>query len=137
MVDFVSKDKRSRIMRGSKSKDTKPELAVRRALRQRGVGYRLHLKRLPGSPDIAMLGRKKAIFVHGCFWHQHSDEDCRVARLPASNMNFWSAKFERNRERDTANESALRNAGFDVLTIWECQIVDGSFEQVLTDFLSV
>ncbi len=123
-------------MRGSKSKDTKPELAVRRALREMRIGYRLHHKDLPGRPDIAMLGRKKAIFVHGCFWHQHLDPNCPISRRPESNTRFWNEKFARNRERDALSHRQLAEGGFEVLTIWECYVQDGSYIDRLAAFLS-
>lgn len=123
-------------MRGSRSKDTRPELAVRRALREMNVGYRLHRRDLPGKPDIALIGRRKAIFVHGCFWHQHDDPSCKVARRPASNSAFWEAKFQRNIERDEKNESELVAAGWTVLTIWECEIADAAFLSKLNKFLA-
>ena len=101
--------------------DTKPELMVRRALRSLGhTGYRLDRRDLPGRPDIAFIGRKKAIFVHGCFWHGH---DCkRGARMPKTNADYWRGKIARNVARDAASEAALAEMGWDVLTIWECKL---------------
>lgn len=122
-------------MRGSKSKNTKPELAVRRALRSMGVGYRLHRRDLPGKPDIAMIGRRKAIFVHGCFWHQHDDPDCKVVRRPVSNTPFWNAKFARNIERDCEHEAELQSAGWKILTVWECEVASGEFIEKLWCFI--
>ncbi len=124
-------------MRGSRSKDTKPELAVRSFLRSLGVGYRLHRKDLPGRPDIAMIGRRQAIFVHGCFWHQHLDPECPISRKPESNTAFWNQKFETNKARDFRNEAKLVESGFQVLTIWECHVADGSFENQVRLFLGV
>ena len=107
-------------MRRVKGKDTAPELKVRRLLRRMGVGYRLHRADLPGKPDIAMPGRKLALFVHGCFWHGH---DCaRGARVPKQNRDYWLAKVDRNRERDADNRQALTAAGWRVETIWECDL---------------
>lgn len=106
-------------MRGNKSKDTKPELIVRQLLRQAGYGYRLHRKDLPGRPDIAFVGRRKAIFVHGCFWHQH--EGCKRASKPKSRMDYWQPKLARNQLRDHANRSALIERGWSVLVVWECE----------------
>ena len=137
MVDFVSKEKRSRIMRGSRSKDTKPELAVRAYLRANSIGYRLHRKDLPGRPDIAMMGRRKAIFVHGCFWHQHLDPSCPISRKPESNTDFWNAKFDANRIRDERNEKNLLGHGFDVLVIWECDVASGAFQAKIDQFLNI
>ncbi len=106
-------------MQGNKSKDTKPEMLVRQLLRSAGYGYRLHRKDLPGKPDIAFIGRRKAIFVHGCFWHQH--EGCKRASKPKSRMEYWQPKLERNQLRDAANRDALINQGWSVLTVWECE----------------
>ncbi len=106
-------------MRAIKGKDTKPEMAVRRLVHGMGYRYRLHRKDLPGSPDLAFGPRKKAIFVHGCFWHQH---ECQAGRLPKTRQELWRAKFDRNRARDERNVAALGQLGWDVLTVWECQL---------------
>lgn len=111
-------------MRGSRSKDTKPELLVRGLLRRLGYGYRLHRKDLPGKPDIAFIGRKRAIFVHGCFWHQHESVECNVSRRPESNLSFWNEKFQKNRARDRRNEQCLIDSGWKVMTVWECELAD-------------
>lgn len=124
-------------MRGSKAKNTKPELTVREVLRRLGVGYRLHRRDLPGRPDIALIGRKKAIFVHGCFWHQHGHRDCPIVRQPASNDAFWSKKFKTNQDRDTRNEKALVDAGWSILTLWECEISGPEMETTLKSFLGI
>jgi DNA mismatch endonuclease, patch repair protein len=118
MADVVPKEVRSRMMAGIRGKDTKPELAVRRALTAAGVRYRLHRRELPGVPDLVMAGRRAVIFVHGCFWHRH--EGCRHAKLPTSNAEFWEAKLERNVERDRKAVANLLAAGWRVLTVWEC-----------------
>ena len=111
---------RSRTMRAVKSKDTKPEWTVRRVLHAAGYRYRLHGKALPGKPDLVFAGRRKVIFVHGCFWHGH---DCaRGARQPKANAEYWSAKISRNRERDRAHLAALRADGWQVRVVWECEI---------------
>ena len=114
---------RSAVMRRVKARDTGPELIVRKALRQLGyTGYRLDRKDLPGRPDIAFIGRKRAIFVHGCFWHGH---DCRRgARTPKTNAAYWTAKIARNRARDAAAEAALADLGWRSLSIWECELKD-------------
>lgn len=111
-------------MRAIRSKDMKPEMAVRRAVFAMGYRYRLHRKDLPGKPDLAFIGPQKAIFVHGCFWHQHPD--CREGRPPRSNTEYWGPKLARNVERDSANEAALTELGWKTLTIWECQTGDSS-----------
>jgi DNA mismatch endonuclease (patch repair protein) len=112
---------RSEVMRRVKGRDTGPERRVRALLRQLGhTCYRLDRKDLPGRPDIAFIGRKRAIFVHGCFWHGH---DCkRGARSPKANAEYWRAKIARNVERDAANETALTAMGWRVLVIWECAL---------------
>ena len=114
---------RSAVMRRVKARDTGPELIVRKALRQLGyTGYRLDRRDLPGRPDIAFIGRKRAIFVHGCFWHGH---DCRRgARTPKTNAAYWTAKIARNRARDAAAEAALADLGWRSLSIWECELKD-------------
>lgn len=122
MADKVDKATRSRIMAKVRSKDTKPEMEVRRALRSAGYGYRLHRKGLPGRPDIVLGKYRTAVFVHGCFWHGHG---CRELVLPTSNAEYWSRKIERNKERDRAAEAALREAGWDVFMIWTCELAQG------------
>ena len=110
---------RSFIMRRVRSKDTQPELAVRRLVFGLGYRYRLHRKTLPGKPDLAFIGRKKAIFVHGCFWHGH---DCKNGRMPKTNRDYWVPKIARNKERDAEALAALEAMGWQTLTIWECEI---------------
>lgn len=111
---------RSAVMRAVPSRDSAAEMAVRRLLRPIAAGYRLHREDIPGRPDIAFIGRRKAIFVHGCFWHGH---DCaRGARVPKNNRDYWIAKIARNRARDARHVAQLRSAGWRVLTIWECEI---------------
>lgn len=104
------------------SRDTKPEMMVRRLAHAMGYRYRLHAKDLPGKPDLVFRSRKKVVFIHGCFWHRH--EGCALARLPKSRQDFWLPKLETNRQRDVKNEYALRDAGWDVLIIWECELGD-------------
>ena len=119
-TDVYPPDKRSAVMRPVKSRNTKPEMVVRRALWRLGGRYRLHRGDLPGSPDIVLPGRKLAIFVHGCFWHGH---DCaRGARPPKANREYWQAKLARNRARDAAARERLTAAGWRVETIWECEL---------------
>ncbi len=119
MVDFVSKEKRSKIMKGVKPKDTKPELLVRKALHKMGHRFRLHRKDLPGKPDITLPRYETVIMVHGCFWHQHSD--CKDGRIPTSNVDYWKPKLKRNVERDAEKKKALTEMGWSVHTIWECE----------------
>lgn len=106
-------------MRRIGSKDTNPEMVVRRLLHGLGYRYRLRGAKLPGRPDIVLAARRRVIFVHGCFWHQHIE--CREGRVPWSNVDYWAPKLERNRSRDTANETALRNAGWEIMVVWECE----------------
>ena len=108
-------------MRSVKTKDTGPEIEVRRLLHAAGLRYRLHAKELPGKPDIVFRGRKKAIFVHGCFWHSHG---CDKGRAPKSKQDYWLPKLEANRERDSRNVKALTSLGWSTLTIWACELKD-------------
>lgn len=116
--------KRSWTMSRVKSKHTSPEMHVRKKLRSLGHHYRLHGDDLPGRPDIVFRGRRKAIFVHGCFWHRHDDVNCKLTRTPKSNLEFWNKKFEANVLRDERNRQELRSLGWDVLVLWECQLPD-------------
>lgn len=106
-------------MAGIRAKDTRPEMILRRGLHARGFRFRLHVRRLPGSPDLVFPGRQALIFVHGCFWHGHG---CSLFRLPATRPEFWRAKIEGNMTRDATAERALAADGWRVLTIWECAI---------------
>lgn len=119
MADVVDATTRSRMMAGIRGKDTRPELIIRRGLHARGFRFRLHVRRLPGSPDLVFPGRKAVIFVHGCFWHRHS---CHLFRLPATRQDFWRSKIEGNAARDALAESRLVADGWRVLTIWECAL---------------
>lgn len=101
-----------------KNADTKPEMVVRRQLRQLGYGYRLHLRSLPGSPDIVLTKYRSVIFVHGCFWHGHS---CSRGKRPSTRTEFWDEKLNRNQARDAAAVAALQEKGWRVLVLWECQ----------------
>lgn len=122
MTDTLTPAARSERMSRVRRKDTKPELVVRRLIHGMGYRYRLQACELPGRPDLVFRPRRKAIFVHGCFWHRHSDPACKLARLPKSRPEFWLPKLEANRQRDERNEAALRDQGWGVLTIWECQL---------------
>ena len=118
-MDKLTKTERSLLMSHVRSKDSKPELIVRRMIHRMGFRYRLHSRKLPGSPDLVFAGRKKLIFVHGCFWHGHS---CRAGcNKPSSNQEYWSAKLERNIKRDRVNSTALRLADWKIFVVWECQ----------------
>lgn len=119
MTDTVDQLTRSRMMAAVRSRDTSPELAVRKALHARGFRYRTNVRELPGKPDIVLPRYRAAIFVHGCFWHAH---DCKLFRLPATRREFWRDKLERNRERDRIAGNSLNEAGWRFLTVWECAI---------------
>lgn len=118
MADTRTPEQRRRIMQAVGTKDTSPEWAVRRILHRLGFRYRLHRKELPGTPDIVFPGLRKAINVHGCYWHGHN---CSKGRLPKSRLSYWEPKIERNRQRDAEKESALKDLGWEVLTIWQCE----------------
>jgi DNA mismatch endonuclease (patch repair protein) len=109
-----------------RSRDTKPELLVRRALHAAGLRYRLHAKDMPGKPDIVFRRQKVAVFVHGCFWHRHDDPNCKLARLPKSRREFWEPKLLGNRQRDIRNTATLVQAGWRVVVIWECDLTKAS-----------
>ena len=119
MPDIVAPEVRSRMMSGIGSKDTKPELLVRRGLHALGYRYRLHDRRLPGRPDLVFPKRRAVIFVNGCFWHGH---DCSLFRWPSTRADFWRDKIGANIDRDRRNREALIGAGWRVLDIWECTI---------------
>jgi DNA mismatch endonuclease, patch repair protein len=122
MVDTVSPAVRSEIMRRVRGKDTGPEMVVRRLVHSLGYRYRLHAKDLPGTPDLVFRSRRKVVFVHGCFWHYHSP--CEQCRIPKSRVEFWTAKLERNSQRDRKNLEALTDAGWGVQIVWECELKD-------------
>ena len=118
MADIVDRKTRSRMMAGIRSKDTRPELQVRRFLHSHGFRYRLHEKKLPGTPDIVLPKYNLVIFVHGCFWHRHAG--CPLATMPDQNRDQWMRKFSRNLIRDKVQMERLVNLGWRVLVIWEC-----------------
>lgn len=124
MVDKLSQERRSANMSRIRAKDTKPEMAVRRLAHSLGYRYRVHRKDLPGKPDLVFGPRRKVIFVHGCFWHQHDLGSCLDGRPPKSNSAYWNPKLERNVERDVAHAAALEADGWEVLTIWDCETRD-------------
>lgn len=122
MVDVVSPAKRSQMMSGIKGKNSLPEMVVRKALFAMGHRFRLHRRDLPGTPDIAMPGRKIAIFVHGCFWHAH--QGCKYAKTPSTRTEFWTTKLQSNAERDRRAADKLAEMGWRVLNVWECSTRD-------------
>ena len=119
-------EQRSKNMAAIKSKNTKPEIAVRKLLHSMGYRFRLHRKDLPGSPDIVLPKYKTVIFVHGCFWHRH--KNCKYASTPKTRQEFWEAKFRENINRDKLNQDNLSSNGWKIIIVWECEIKDKDFD---------
>ena len=132
-MDTLSKERRSALMKRVRQANTKPELEIRTGLHRRGLRYNISDKRLPGSPDLSFPRYMVAVFVHGCFWHGHH---CRQGRLPTSNVRYWSAKMQANRDRDARKERSLRKLGWRVYTVWECQTKDPGRRERLLDQLA-
>jgi DNA mismatch endonuclease (patch repair protein) len=124
MADTLTPSERSERMSRVRGKNTKPELIVRRLVHRMGYRYRLHRRDLPGIPDLVFPSRKKVIFIHGCFWHRHSDPACKLARLPRSRLDFWLPKLEGNRQRDREKQNELLSLQWQFLVVWECEIGD-------------
>jgi DNA mismatch endonuclease (patch repair protein) len=122
-------------MREIRSKNTAPEMLLRSLVHGLGYRFRLHRKDLPGKPDLVFSGRRKAIFLHGCFWHQHSE--CREGRLPGTRREYWEPKLAKNQQRDALNRELLEEQGWEVLTVWECELASnpGAVSQKLVKFL--
>lgn len=120
MVDFLTPAQRSERMSRIRGKDSQPELALRRVLHRLGLRYRLHAKDLPGKPDLVLPRYKAVVFVHGCFWHRH--EGCKIATTPKSNTLFWVEKFNKNKARDAHVADSLKNLGWRVFVVWECDL---------------
>lgn len=144
MADVLSPDQRHRCMSHIRSKDTKPELKVRKWLWGHGYRYRLNVKSVPGSPDIVMRPYRTAIFVNGCFWHGHETElkiengelkiiGSRCCKIPSSNRDFWVEKIRRNQERDQGNYRVLQENGWQVIVIWECQLKPALIDQTMRE----
>lgn len=131
MADTHSKEVRSYNMSRIRCKDTKPEELVRKYLFSKGLRFRKNDKRYPGHPDIVLPKHKTIVFVHGCFWHLH--EDCRYAVMPTSNTDYWEKKLYGNRERDKRVRIQLESAGWNVITVWECQLKKDVRDQTLND----
>jgi len=130
-MDKLTSQQRHDNMAAIHSKDTKPELKVRKWLWSRGYRYRLNVKGVPGKPDIVMRRYRTAIFVNGCFWHGH--EGCEKFKMPKTNVEFWEAKIRRNRERDSQNYRILEENGWQVLVLWECQLAKKVFETTMQE----
>jgi DNA mismatch endonuclease (patch repair protein) len=134
VTDRFDKSKRSAIMSAVHSKDTNPEIIVRKLVHAMGYRYRLHSKGLPGKPDLVFSGKRKVIFVHGCFWHRHMR--CPKASTPKTRVDFWQEKFDANVARDKRTELALKKEGWSVLTVWQCELKDiQRLAKRFTDFL--
>ena len=119
MADRLSPEKRSRVMSSIKGRDTRPELYMRKNIWKQGFRYRLHVRTLPGTPDLVLAKYGVAIFVHGCFWHQHG---CPNTRRPSSNLAYWEQKLNGNVARDARNQTLLKELGWTVEVIWECRL---------------
>lgn len=135
MTDKLTPEQRHRCMSRIRSKNTRPEILVRKFLFAHGFRYRVNVRNLPGTPDIVLRRFKTAIFINGCFWHGH--EGCRYYVLPKSNVEFWERKIERNRNRDAANQMRLRLMGWSVVQIWECQLKPRKRRDTLEGLLSI
>jgi len=132
-MDHLSVRDRSSLMAKVKRKHTKPEMIVRKLIWSAGFRYRLHVKKLPGSPDIVFTSRKKAIFINGCFWHAHH---CRKNPIPKTSSTFWADKFARNKKRDIENVDKLTSLGWSILVIWECEAKRPDIADKIFSFLS-
>ena len=121
------------MMAAVRSKNTQPEMLVRRLVHSMGYRFRIHRRDLPGKPDLVFPARRKVIFVHGCFWHQH--DCCKGSHLPKSNSDYWTPKLARNKQRDEAHLIALGAAGWDCLVLWECELDKPSLARSLRSFL--
>jgi DNA mismatch endonuclease (patch repair protein) len=135
-MDFMKPETRSALMAKIRSKNTKPEMLVRRLLHGWGLRYRLHRKDLPGKPDIVLPKWKSVIFVNGCFWHQHPSDTCKASAIPKSRREYWIPKLARTVARDTENIAAIEALGWRVLVLWECQLQDeDALKERISNFL--
>jgi len=135
LADTLTPKERSERMSRVRGKGSKPEMKLRRLVHGMGFRYRLHSQVLPGKPDMVFTGRKAVIFMHGCFWHRHPG--CKLARMPKSRIDFWREKLDANRQRDLQNQARLRNMGWRVLVVWECQLGDTSaMSRIVREFLN-
>lgn len=131
MADIMTKEQRSRCMASVKSMNSRPELELRSALHALGFRYRLHVKGLPGTPDLVFASRRKVIFVHGCFWHRHS---CASGRsTPQTRVKFWKDKFQKNLDRDRHIQAALQAEGWDFMVVWECNLRGEKLQSTILD----
>jgi DNA mismatch endonuclease (patch repair protein) len=135
MVDVLTKKQRQYCMSRIQGKDTKPEMVVRKLVFAMGYRYRLHDKKLPGKPDLVFAGRRKVIFVHGCFWHRHN---CKYGRVvPQTRKPFWKEKLDKNKERDKKNIQKLKQMGWGVLVVWECETKNTERRELLINKLGI
>ncbi len=135
MADHVNRAKRSLIMAAVHSRDTMPEIAVRKIVHSLGYRYRLHDSRLPGRPDLVFPSRRKVVFVHGCFWHRHAQ--CKYASSPKTRVAYWQAKFFANVARDRRTRRELKNLGWTQMTVWQCELKKPEkLTERLDDFLA-
>ncbi|MDR1181195.1 MAG: very short patch repair endonuclease [Bacteroidales bacterium] len=134
-MDIWSKEKRSEVMSKIRSKNTEPEMILRKALFAKGYRYRINYKKLPGKPDIVFPKYKTVIFIHGCFWHGH--EHCKIAHIPKRNTDFWARKISMNKERDKNNEMKVAALGWKVLTFWECEISKKELPLILERVINI
>lgn len=130
MPDYFSAEKRSKIMSSIRSVDTIPERKVRSFLHSKGLRFRLHVKKLPGNPDIVLPKYRAIVFVNGCFWHQHKKSICPLSKIPESNQAYWIPKLNRTVQRDQENIEKLIKLGWKVLVVWECEINSDSLEEL-------
>ena len=133
-TDIFSTEKRSQVMAKIKSTDTKPEILLRSILHGLGFRFRIYKSDLPGKPDIVLPKYRTVIFVHGCFWHQHSD--CKKATIPLQNREFWANKLYKNKERDKAVSLILQSMGWNVVTIWECQLRPRAINDIIPQLVN-
>ena len=122
MVDKLTPEERSINMGKIRSRNTSPEMKVRKIAHGLGYRFRLYRRDLPGKPDLVFTARKKVIFVHGCFWHQHKDPKCKISRIPKSKLDYWIPKLQNNVDRDMQHQAELKKLGWKNLVVWECEV---------------
>lgn len=132
---FNASSERSNLMRKIKSTNTKPEKVLRSFLWSKGYRYRINYKKLPGTPDIVLTKYNIVIFIHGCFWHGH--ENCKIAHIPKTNVDYWENKINRNKERDKNTTMQLLAMGWNVITIWECEINTSNMENLISKIQNI
>ena len=138
MADTLTPTERSARMSRVRGRNTKPEMLVRRLLHSLGFRFRLHRRDMPGSPDIVLPRYRAVIFVHGCFWHQHNDPNCCLARMPKSRLEFWGPKLASNQIRDERVRQSLDALGWRVLVLWGCELKDeAALRNTILEFLAV